>query len=224
MKRWIVPALVTILVATAGAIHLASAASLPVTSSNVNVFQLTTRPPTPYAARVSATDDTWVDSLQATANHGADTKLGVSGSSTVALNLYGAGNTNVQQGRAYLRFDLSGIPTTATVQSAVIALSGGPTSIGTSPVVARRVTSAWSESTLTYSSRPTISVTQRTSSVVNQSGVMIATIDVTADFSGGVASAANGFEIRASATTGSWWYSSEYATASLRPTLTVVYK
>ena len=62
------------------------------------------------------------------------------------------------------------------------------------------------------------------SSVVNQSGVMIATIDVTADFSGGVASAANGFEIRASATTGSWWNSSECATSSLRPTLTVVYK
>jgi hypothetical protein len=175
--------------------------------------------------RVVASEDTWNDDNNQNLTHGTDVKLGVSGSSNYNVDL-GTCCTGVKNGRAYVTFDLSSLPAGATIQSATLQLSGGPTTIGGSPVTARRVTSAWSEATMTTSNRPNNAGggAAVTGSATNVSGTMVLTFNVASDVTGRATNLLNGWELRANGNTGSWWYSSEWATATQRPTLTVVYQ
>jgi hypothetical protein len=205
--------------------QFASASQLGVTSKQVAAYQLTTRPSVPKVLRVVASEDTWNDDRATTTTHGNDPRLGIADSSQACFVIASASCTTIRNARAYVKFDLSALPAGATVQSATIELEGGPTTIGASVVTARRVTSSWSESTMTYNSRPgNTSTGAVTAAVTNVSGTMVATFNVTSFVQNrATTSITNGFELRPNGAD-SWWYSSEWAAASLRPTLTVIYQ
>lgn len=225
VKRWIIPVAAALVVAVAGMSQLAAASQLGVSSRQVAAFQLTTRPSVPQVLRVVATEDTWNDDRATNATHGNDPRLGIADTSQACFVIASPSCTTIRNARAYLKFDLSALPANATVQSATIELDGGPTTIGSSAVTARRVTGNWSEATMTYNSRPGTSSTGAvTGSVTNVAGTMVASFNVTSFVRNRTTtSIANGFELRPNGAD-SWWYSSEWADAALRPTLTVIYQ
>ena len=150
----------------------------------------------------------------------------IADASTACLVIAVTSCTNVRNARTYVKFDLSSLPAGATIESATIQMVGGPTTISSTPVTARRVTSSWSESTMTYNSRPSTSSSGVvTGASVASGGTEVLTLDVTAMVAArGTATIANGWELRPNGTNDSWWYSSEWGTAAQRPTLTVVYR
>lgn len=219
--------IVTLVVATITATtHFASASLLDVAPRQLSVQVLATQPDVPQVLRVVASEDTWNDDRATTTRHGSDPRLAVVDSSQTCLVIAAASCTNVRNARAYLKFDLSALPAAATVQSATIQMVGGPTSISSTPVTARRVTSTWSEATLTYNSRPSSSGSGVvTGSSVASGSSEVLTLDVTAMVAArGTATIANGWELRPNGANDSWWYSSEWSTAAERPTITVIYR
>ena len=225
MKRPITPVIVIVVaVATlAGMSQLASASRLPLTPKDVAVYKLVTGQP--KVLQVTATEDTWNDDQNRNTTHGNDTRLGIADASGTACFILGSAScTTIKNARTYLKFDLTALPSAATVSSATLRLSGGPTTIGASPATSRRITNSWNEATMVYNSRPSTSGTVvTTGTATNQSGTMVMTFNVTTDLQNRVTSSlTNGWELQPNSTD-SWWYSSEWATASQRPTLTVLY-
>jgi hypothetical protein len=226
VNRWIAPAVIAVVALTIGLSQFASAARLPLTPKSMKVFQLTTRPDTPKVLRVVASEDTWNDDRSTTSTHGNDPRLGVADSTQVCFVISGTSCTNIRNARTYLKFDLSLLPAGATVQTASLEIEGGPTTIGAAPVTIRRVTSSWTEAALTYNTRPsTASTGVVTGAATNVSGTMVTTFNLATDIANrATVSVTNGWEVRPNGTTDSWWYSSEWTTASQRPTLTVIYQ
>jgi hypothetical protein len=148
-----------------------------------------------------------------------------------------SGGVNFGQGA--MKFDLSAIPTTATVSSATLDLFGiGPvgagavTSVGHSGAnecYLERITTAWDEMIVTYNTRPTATATNRVtlpaSSTFDQDYLGI---DVTALVQDMVADPANshGFLLRVvteSTSRGLIFGSSDYADTTKHPRLTITY-
>lgn len=206
--------------------RFASASLVNVAPRQLSVHVVATQPEVPTVLRVVASEDTWNDDRATTTRHGSDPRLAIADSSTACLIIASASCTNVRNARSYVKFDLSSLPAGVEIESATIQMVGGPTSISSTPVTARRITSTWSESTLTYNSRPsTTSSGAVTGSSVASGGTEVLTLDVRAMVAArGTAAIANGWELRPNGNNDSWWYSKEWATAAQRPTLTVVYR
>jgi hypothetical protein len=221
-----VTAVAIVAAAVTGMTRFASASLVNVTPRPLTVHNVTTRPDVPNVLRLVASEDTWNDDRATTTTHGSDPRLAIADGTQACFVIANATCTNVRNARTYVKFDLSGLPAGATVQSATIQMIGGPTTISSTPVTARRVTTAWSESTLTYNSRPSTSSTGVvTGASVASGGTEVLTLDVTAMVAArGTATIANGWELRPNGTNDSWWYSSEWSTAAQRPTLTVIYR
>ncbi len=212
--------------AVTGMTRFASASLVNVAPRPISVHVVATRPDVPNVLRLVASEDTWNDDRATTTTHGSDPRLAIADGTQACFVIANVTCTNVRNARTYVKFDLSGLPAGATVQSATIQMVGGPTSINAAPVTARRVTTAWSESTLTYNSRPTTSSSGVvTGAAAASGGIEVLTLDVTAMVAArGTATIANGWELRPNGTNDSWWYSSEWGTAAQRPTLTVIYR
>jgi len=225
MNRWIAPVAIAVVAALVTASQFASASQLAVSARNVKVFQFSTRPSVPTVLRLTATEDTWNDDRATTTTHGNDPRLGLADSTQACFVIANTTCTTIRNARSYLKFDLSSIPTGATIQSATLELDGGPTTIGSGTVNARRVTGSWNEATMTYNSRPATSSTGSvTGSTTNVAGTVALSFDVTSLVqSRSTTSIANGWELRPNGAD-SWWYSSEWATDAQRPTLTVVFQ
>jgi hypothetical protein len=224
MKRWIAPVVATCIVALAGAIPFASASRLTVTSKQVTDFRLTTRPSVPNVLRLVATDDTWNDDRATNTAHGNDPRLGIADNSQACFVIAGSSCTTIRNARAYVRFDLSALPASATIQSATLTLRGGTGSSDSTPVEARRVTNSWTEA-MTYYARPS---TTGSGAVIGSATTVAGTVQLSLNMTSfvrnrGTTSIANGWELRPSGTD-SWWYSSEWSDPALRPTLTVIYQ
>lgn len=219
-------AVAIVAVAVMGMSRFASASLVNVAPRALTVHVVTTRPNVPNVLRVAANEDTWNDDRATTTTHGNDPRLAVVDSTQACLVIAAASCTNVRNARSYVKFDLSALPAGATVQSASLQLVGGPTTVSTAPVTARRVTSTWSESTMTYNSRPSTSSSGVvTGAAVASGGTEVLSLDVTAMVvARGTATIAHGWELRPNGTNDSWWYSGEWSTAAQRPTLTVVYR
>jgi hypothetical protein len=226
VNRWIAPLVIAVAALAFGVSQFASASQLSVTPKNVKVFQLTTKPTVPKVLQVTASEDTWNDDQATTTTHGNDVRLGIADATSICYVINNATCTTFRNARTYLKFDLSGLPAGATIQSATIQLSGGPTTMIAAPLTIRRVTTAWTEAALTYNTRPTTSGSGAvTAAASNVGGTEVATFNVLALVQNrATATLTNGFELRPNGTTDSWWYSSEWATASQRPTLTVIYQ
>jgi len=209
-----------------GLTRFASASLVNVAPRQLSVHTVATRPDVPNVLRVVASEDTWNDDRATTTRHGSDPRLALADSSTACMVIASASCTNVRNARSYVKFDLSLLPAGASIESATIQMTGGPTTISSAPVTARRVTTTWNESTLTYSSRPSTTGTGAvTGTSVASGGTEVLTLDVRAMVAArGTAAIANGWELRPNGSNDSWWYSKEWGTTAQRPTLTVVYR
>ena len=212
--------------AVTGMTHYASASLINVQPRALSVSVVADRPDVPGVLRLVASEDTWNDDRARSARHGDDPRLAVADSSQGCLVIADSSCTDVRNARTYVKFDLSAVPASATIESATIQMVGGPTSISSAPVAARRVTESWSESSMTYNSRPR---TTRTGSVTGASvasdGLELLTFDVTELVTDrDRVDIANGWELRPNGNNDSWWYSSEWDAPELQPTLTVVYR
>jgi hypothetical protein len=131
--------------------------------------------------------------------------------------------------RAFVRFDLSAIPSTARVQSATLRLT-----MSSAPAVSRtyevdRVSASWSEATLTWNTMPPASSASATTASGTTSNTNL-TWMVTADVKTFVANgAANfGWQIKDTSESSTLAYTAtfrtrEYSGVAQRPTLTVIY-
>lgn len=94
------------------------------------------------------TDDAYVDYDNGSTNYGA----------SATLNVISWNTANFDVKKSYLQFDLSGIPDTATITSAVLSLYSVPGSPPFAPypkaVYAHHLDDTWDESTLTFYNRP----------------------------------------------------------------------
>lgn len=101
---------------------------------------------------LTATGDTWVNSLEILTNHDTSTELQV-----------GSNNLGLSRSRSYLNFDVSSIPTGATISSAAVTLSNFETGSCTgSAIRMSRVTSAWTPTGLQWGNQPTTTSTGST--------------------------------------------------------------
>lgn len=78
-------------------------------------------------------------------------------------------------GRSLLEFDLSSIPQTAVIDTALISLYHNPNSTnagqsGANAAYLQRITSSWSESTVTWNTQPTTSTNNQVTLVASSSG------------------------------------------------------
>lgn len=163
----------------------------------------------------SCTEDTYVQNGSATNNSAATT-----------LNI----DINPSVRRAYLKFDIAAlnIPYNAVVTAAQIRLRvNAESGVSSTSFVVQRATSAWSESTVTFASQPTVETTDQTNSssvassyrsfsVLPQVQKMI--LNPASDL---------GFCIRwaveSSATSACSYMSKNHGTAAYRPVLQITY-
>jgi hypothetical protein len=215
-----------VVAAVTAASTFASASQLSVAPRQLGAFVVDDQPDVPDVLRVVASEDTWNNDRSYNSRHGNDPRLAIADGSQACLVIASATCTNVRNARSYVKFDLSALPSGATIESATIRMVGGPTTISSTPVTARRVTSSWSESTMTFEDRPSTSSSGVvTGTSVESGGTEVLTFDVrSAVAARGTATVVNGWELRPNGNNDSWWYSSEWGTASQRPTLTVVYR
>jgi hypothetical protein len=173
------------------ATQVGSAAPLPVASRSLTSVR--TCVVTGYPSTSTATADTYVQQGSANATAGTATSMNVS-------SLSGSKNQ-----RAYVKFDLSRcaplIATTATVQVATLRLlvSALPSGGACATEDVYRVTSTWSETTLTWNTQPTFA-TPRTGftsvgggSCTTTTTNVYANWNVTADVAAFVATTATNF-------------------------------
>lgn len=229
MRRHTVPAVIAVTLMVAAitvTTRFASATGVDVAPRQLTVAQVSTRPDVPEVLRVVASEDTWNDDRATSTRRGDEPRLAIADNSSACLVIAGPGCTTVRNARAYVKFDLSALPANATIESATIRMVGGPTSISSTPVTARRITSSWSESTMTYNSRPSTSGSGVvTGESVASGSTEVLTLDVRAMVAArGTATVANGWELRPNGSNDSWWYSSEWTAPAERPTLTVIYR
>lgn len=222
----VVTAVALVATAVTSATSLVSASLVNVEPRPLSVHVVDDRPDVPGVLRLVASEDTWNDDRARSTRHGDDPRLAIADGSTACLIIANATCTNVRNARTYVKFDLSALPAGASIESATIQMIGGPTTISSTPVTARRVTSSWSESTMTYDSRPSTSSTGTVTGTAIASGsTEVLTLDVRAMVAArGTATIVNGWELRPNGSNDSWWYSSEWGTAAQRPTLTVTYR
>lgn len=212
--------------AVTAATSIASASLVDVQPRPLGVFVVEERPDVPEVLRVVASEDTWNNARSASSRHGNDPRLAIANASPSCLVIASASCTTVRNARSYVKFDLSTLPSDATIESATIRMVGGPATISSTPVLARRVTSSWRESTMTFDDRPsTTGSGVVTGTAVESGGIEVLTFDVrSAVAARATATLVHGWELRSNGNNDSWWYSSEWGIASERPTLTVTYR
>lgn len=199
-----------------GAASAIGAAPLGLVPSGLTVFAgASTITPTSCSLAASSAD-AYVDGTALLSNFGAAADLLVTSSLV--------GNR-----RTLLRFDLAscGIPAGARVTSATLALVLSQAPASSRVYEVRRVTSSWSESTITWTSQPTVAGSATATATTGTSSGVTLSWDVSADAQAFVAGTSNdGWRVADSsesalvAVSGTFG-SRERATAAERPTLTV---
>src|SRR4051794_40447539 len=148
--------LVALAAAGAAVASVAGAATLTPTSKQIGAAGL---PVTITTASIVAVADAYADQASPGTNSGAGTTLSVQ-SATSATR------------RAFVRFDLSSIPTTARVQNATLQLTMSTAPTATRTYEVDKVAATWTETGLTWSNMPsaaaaTATVVSGTTSGVN---------------------------------------------------------
>lgn len=111
---------------------------------------------------ISVSKDSYTDSYAPTTNYGSDTTLKV-GTHSVSSTVY--------YRRSFLYFDLSGIPADKEISSMKIIMRRSASVSGSPSYYAHRITTSWSESTITHNNQPTLSsLSEDQSNWVNTSG------------------------------------------------------
>jgi hypothetical protein len=211
-RRWCAAtALVVALLVVSGTAGYAA----PVTVSSTRLGAASV--PVAITTRAStAVADTFANQASPNARSGS--------SSTMTVRSAVGGNR-----RAFVRFDLSAIPSTARVQSAALRLT-----MSSAPAVSRtyevdRASASWSEATLTWNTMPPAASASATTPSGTTSNVSL-TWNVAADVSAFVANGAANFGWQIKDTSESSTPAStatfrtrEYSGVAQRPTLTVIY-
>jgi hypothetical protein len=196
-----------------GAVAVASAASLSVTTQHLAAVAL---PVTLTTTSSTSVADTGTNQASPGTNTGTTTTMLVASASSANR-------------RSFVRFDLSSIPSTARVQSATLQLTMSTAPTATRTYEVDKVNAAWAESTLTWTNMPTAAAATATVASGTTSGVNL-TWNVTADAKTFVANSSTNFgwqikdttESSATARTATF-RTREWTTATQRPTLTVIY-
>ncbi len=191
------------------------------TATNTPTATATSTPtatPTPTTVTLTANADSWVDQDATSDNHGTDTTLEVSS------------RDSSRNERTFVRFNLSSIPGTATVQSASLNLFMYSAPSGSRTHDAHRVTASWTESGITWSNQPGAATLPSDSASTGTSDDVTISWDVTSDAQGFVDGSLtnNGWRIKDLAESSSTerraqFRSREYGTSSQRPQLVVTY-
>lgn len=177
-----------------------------------------TATPTPTTVTLTANADSWVDQDSTSTNNGTSTTLEVDS------------RDSSRNRRTFVRFDLSSIPGTATVQSASLELFMWNAPSASRTHDAHRVTSSWTETGITWSTQPGVATLPSDSVSTGTSDNVTISWDVTSDAQGFVDGSLgnNGWRIKdlaESSTTErrAQFRSREYGTSSQRPQLVVTY-
>jgi len=214
MRGW----LVLMAVVGASATSTAVAASLGVTPARLTVFAAATTVPV-TSCRLEAAADTYVDQLSLLSNFGGATTLLV-------------WSSLLQNRRSFVRFDLStcAIPPTARVMTAVLTLFLATAPSNSRTYVVSRVTGAWTEAGLTWTSQPAVAGSPTATRATGTASGVVLTWNVAADvqaFAGG-SQTNNGWRLTdssedsAAAQQGTL-ASKENAAAAARPTLDITF-
>lgn len=105
------------------------------------LIQIST-PPTTGSVVLTPTDDAYTAKGEPATPHGAEEALKV--------------NSGARERRAYVRFDLSGIPAGATAITATLRLYAPSDASSSVRFVVSQVASGWSEATLTWNNQPVV--------------------------------------------------------------------
>ena len=202
-----------VVAAVLGVASVALATSLTVTSQRLGAVAL---PVTISTTSLVSVADTGANQASPTTNTGTATTMLVESA------------TSANQ-RSFVRFDLSAIPTTARVQSATLQLTMSTAPTATRTYEVDKVSAAWTETALTWSTMPAAAAATATVASGTTSGVNL-TWNVTSDAQTFVANSATNFgwqikDTSESSTTArtATFRTREWTTAAQRPTLTVIY-
>lgn len=103
--------------------------------------------------------------------------------------------------------------TTMALASVKVKLTGQAASTGTLTPQLYKITSGWNETTVTYNTRPTMTLVEAKSPITTAAGV-VNTIDLTNTYNAG---ATNGVAITSSTIGAGYWYTKEAVTSTNRP-------
>jgi flagellar capping protein FliD len=188
----------------------------PTSTPEETATTTTTAPPTTTTTAaaptvevtLTAVSDTYANKQQATTAHGAATSMLVNGHPN-------------QTKHAFVRFDLSGIPSGATVEAASLTLRRSVTTTGTYTL--DRAATAWTEAGLTWATAPDVTGTghARASSTTS---VTWSSAGLVADVASMVASPSknHGWRVAAGAN-GDVAFAAREGSPTLGPTLVVTY-
>ena len=206
----------TVIACFAGAAALAAVGSAFANTFTVTSEKLTTAnvPVTLTTVTLTAVADTYADQGAATTNFGTATTLNVR-------------SANTSNRRAFVRFDLSAIPTTARVQSATLQMTMTTAPTASRSYEADKVGATWTETALTWNVQPAAGAATATVATGTTSNVVLSW-NVKTDAAAFVTTPATNFGWRVkdvtenSATARLGIFNAREA-ASGRPTLVVVY-
>lgn len=146
-----------------GGSGVSAAASLPVTARKLEVYRPTNLPcANPGQQTLTADRDTWVNQAAATTNYSTSNVLTVR-------------SQNAQNARLLLGFPLPTTPANCTVTAATLRITSTTAAAGRTIRVSR-VTSAWTNTTVSWNTQPT---TTNTNGVTATSGTGLRTWTVT---------------------------------------------
>jgi hypothetical protein len=216
-RRVAAPVLAVALAGLVGA-GVAVAASLGVTSTSLTVSTYASSI-TPSTCTLSAADnDSWINQSSVNQNNGTATTLNVRSSA-------------LANQRTLVQFSLAScsIPANALITAANLKLFVSTAPTATRNYEAHRVTASWSESTVTWTNQPAVTVAATATVATGTTSNVTLTWDVTADVQAWNDGTANyGWRVNdqtessATARTGTF-RSAEYGTASQRPILDLSY-
>lgn len=162
--------------------------------------------------------------------HAREWVPGSAGGSDTSINA-GGGDFEPLSARGYLEFDISSVPSDATINSAVLYLYYhnwyGPNDVSES-IGAHKVTSSWGEGTLTWNSQPSYGSSVASTTVGNSSSYGWYSWDITFLVAGWKSGSIANYGVVLkdpieTADTAKVFYSSDFGTASLRPKLEIIY-
>lgn len=219
MNGWSIAAVTLAACSLAAGVHVVSAASLGVSSQRLTSHSFASTVPTTECT-VTAAADAHVDESLPDTNDGSATSLRVRSFDTQ------------RNARLLVHFDLSScaIPAGASVQAATLDLYLSAAPASSRDHDAYRVTDAWSESTVTWNSQPTLAGSATDGAATGTVAGATVSWDLTADVTAFVAGSAtnHGWLVRdrvedAAAEQLAQFSAREHATSGQRPTLIVRY-
>lgn len=162
--------------------------------------------------------DTYADQALPSTNFGTVTNLDVQSQKTS------------RNRRSFVRFDLSSIPSSATVHAAQLDVTMYTAPTASRSLQAQRVSASWTESTLTWTSMPAISASIAATAATGTTANTVLQLDLSGDTRAMLASPATNFGWQlADATESSstlrltQFRSRDFATGTAVPHLTVTY-